>query len=235
MVYKGGFYTYSMKLVGLSVLAVLLLLPAASAIPVGVKPPIFQNGTNTYYTGMSSPAETNTGVWGIISVLPQTFGNGNGGCLSFWVSDNSFKDQAWGQVGYYICNGGPPLGFYQLWNVTTGANLGANTVTIGPYGNYNFSMYVSSGTTWTFAISGTILGTYNFGSNTPGGTEPIYAMSEQGGVASPQFFYSVFFPSALNVKENGVWIQPALSQYGNSWDIQQLVPNMLEIGYPIPN
>lgn len=193
----------------------------------------FANGNNVYWMGESSPHSMNTGVYSIIQVLPQHFGNGFGGCLSFWVGDNSFSSGAWGQVGYYACNGGGPQAFYQIWNMSTYSVIDANTIPI-TIGNHNFSMYLSAGTSWNFAVDNATFGTFDMGINTPGYSEPIFALSEQSGVSAPQPFVTDTFVSAINVRSvAGVWVHPNVSIYehpGVPWVLQMQGPNSFTVG-----
>src|SRR2546426_7959558 len=132
----------------------------ATATPVLSRFPATAGASSVWWVGASSvdsSALPNTGVRSTFQVitLPVV------GCLSFWVSDD-LSNNVWGQVGYYICDGTTPTAFYQIWNLNTNTVLsgGSSTVSIGAH---TFSMYLQSGTTWAYAIDGTVFGTYNMG------------------------------------------------------------------------
>ena len=91
----------------------------------------------------------NTGVQAKIQVSSQPFS----GCLSFWVSESELSNGDWAQIGYYICDGSTPVAFYQVWNIPGGDIVTGGTDSIST-GTHTFSVYVTSGTTWAFAIDG---------------------------------------------------------------------------------
>ncbi len=167
----------------------------------------FENGNSVLYYGVYAAQVPNLGVYSIIQVTNQTFGNGYGGCLSFWVSDNSLSSGYWGQVGYYACAGGPPVAFYQVWDLNSYSVVSAGAVPVSA-GDHNFSMTVSKGTTWAFSVDGAAIGAVDMKSISPGSYEPIFAMSEQNEVASAQPFAPVRFLSSVNIDIGGMWTQP---------------------------
>ena len=121
-------------------------------------------GTNsTWWVGASSTDSSALPNAGVKSVI-QVFSTHVTGCLSFWVSDDT-GDNNWGQVGYYICNGSTPEAFYQVWNLNTKSVLTGGIAPIST-GAHTFAMYLQSGTTWAYAMDGSVMGTYNMGSST---------------------------------------------------------------------
>jgi hypothetical protein len=163
---------------------------------------------------VNGSALPNTGVEAKIQVSSQYFS----GCLSFWVSESELSNGDWAQIGYFICSGSTPVAFYQVWNMPGNDVLTGATASIST-GAHTFSAYVTSGTTWAFAIDGSVIGTYNMGS-TQTTTSPVYALSEQTSVSSPKAITQVEFYTALNVLRDGVW-QPVTSatSYGNAWGL----------------
>jgi len=156
----------------------------------------------------------NTGVRSTFQVInmPTT------GSLAFWVSDG-LSNNVWGQVGYFISEGGAPVAFYQIWNLTTDTVLASATTTIET-GNHTFSMDVQNGTTWAYAIDGNVFGTYDMGASLSSLTYPVYTVSEEQGNATFSF-PAVNFDSVMQVLRSGSW-NPVLRavSYGNSWGIE---------------
>jgi len=156
----------------------------------------------------------NTGVEASIQVSNQYFS----GCLSFWVSESQLSNGDWLQVGYYICGDSTPIAFYQVWNLSGGVVLSGGYTSVST-GAHTFSMYVTSGTTWAFALDGSVFGSYNTGSAQTT-SYPVYALSEQSSVASPQAISQVEFYTALDVLRSGVWQPVTLAtSYGTAWGV----------------
>lgn len=156
----------------------------------------------------------NTGVEASIQVSSQYFS----GCLSFWVSESQLSNGDWLQVGYYICGDSTPIAFYQVWNLSGGVVLSGGYASVST-GAHTFSMYVTSGTTWAFALDGSVFGTYNTGSAQTT-SYPVYALSEQSSVATPQAISQVEFYTALDVLRSGVWQPVTLAtSYGTAWGV----------------
>ncbi len=214
-------------------LLILLSISSISFSPIAVghvKPahlvPQFSSAASSsgvWWVGSKSTdasALPNTGVEANIQVASQSFS----GCLSFWVSESELSNGNWGQVGYYICSGSTPTAFYQIWNIPQNVVLSGGSTSVST-GAHVFSMYATSGTTWTFALDGKAFGTYNMGS-TQTTSYPVYALSEQSSVASPQPISQVEFYTSMNVLRNGVW-QPVATgtSYGTSWGVAGRLQN----------
>jgi hypothetical protein len=134
------------------------------------------------------------------------------GSLSFWTSDG-LSNNVWGQVGYFITLGSTPVGFYQVWNLTSNTIVARGTTPIGT-GEHTFSMYDQNGTTWAYAIDGAVFGTYDMGSNSSSTTYPVYTLSEEQ--ANTIFsFPAVKFTTVMQVLRSGSW-NPVLS--GTSYE-----------------
>jgi hypothetical protein len=161
----------------------------------------------------------NTGVRSTIEVVDfQTTGS-----LAFWVSDG-LPNQEWGQVGYFLSGGGPPIGFYQVWNLTSDTLITRGTISVDT-GNHTFSMYLQNGTTWAYAIDGNVFATYDMGASSSSLTYPVYAMSEEQ--ANTTFsFPAVSFGPALEILRSGSWssVQSA-SVYGTTWGVEGSIQN----------
>jgi hypothetical protein len=165
----------------------------------------------------------NTGVEGKIQVLSQFFS----GCLSFWVSEAELINGDWAQTGYYICDSSTPIAFYQIWNLPDNTIVGAGTTSVST-GAHTFSMYLTSGTTWAFALDGTVFGTYNMGSASFVAQYPIYALSEQSSVSSPVTISQVEFYTALSILRSGTWqTVSSATSYGSSWGMSGLVQDLV--------
>ena len=102
----------------------------------------FTSGSSVIWVGADAGDIANTGLYSIIQVEPQTFG----GCLSFWVSDQSFGNGVWAQIGYFVCQSDLPEAFVQVWNLNSHEPVGGFSSSVSD-GDHNFSMYQSSGTT----------------------------------------------------------------------------------------
>jgi hypothetical protein len=167
-----------------------------------------------WWVGASSTdasALPNTGVKGVIQVISTQVT----GCLSFWVSDDLSNDN-WGQVGYFICNGSAPVAFYQVWDLNNSTIIAGGSASVST-GTHSFAMYVQSGTTWAYALDGSVMGTFDMGASTSSSSYPVYALSEED--ASNVFaFPSVTFTTAMQVLQSGTWnsVQTAQS-YGTAW------------------
>ncbi len=174
------------------------------------------SGSNTYFVGAQVPTSscssgctylTNSGVRGTIQVVGQPVT----GCLSYWVSDDSAAN-IWGQIGYYICNSSTPVGFYQIWNLNTGAGLTSGTTAVST-GYHTFSMYSQNGGNgWAYALDGAVFGTYDMGSNLSMGTYPVEAVSEEGYVSTPWNPAQVWFSPAIQTLQTSLTFP-----IGNGW------------------
>jgi hypothetical protein len=183
-----------------------------------------ESSPNTFwYVGAASTesqALSNQGVSTQIQVKNQEIQ----GVLSFWISE-TFPNNLWAQVGYYIQNNSSPLAFYQIWNLTAREVLVTNTEPVA-LGTHTFSMVIlhsnqTRSTIWSFELNGRAFGFYDLGSNQSSSTAAIYAMSEEGYTQHPFAFDPVLFAHAILVFKNGYWsnLSHAYS-YGNSWGIQ---------------
>ena len=124
-----------------------------------------------------------------------------------------------GQIGYYLCSGDSPVSFYQVWNLGSESVLAGGTGSITT-GTHAFSMYLQSGTTWAYAVDGTVMGTFDMGASVSSSSYPVEAFSEEQ--ASSVFaFPAVTFSTTMQVFESGLWtpVQTAVS-YGTSWGVQ---------------
>jgi len=188
--------------------------PAAPADAEPVRSFAAPNSGSVWWVGASSTdasALPNTGVKGVIQVISTQVV----GCLSFWVSDD-LTNGNWGQVGYFICDGSVPTAFYQVWDLSTNTIIGGGSASVS-LGAHSFAMYLQSGTTWAYALDGSVMGTYNMGASASSSSYPVYALSEEeanGVFAFPQ----VTFTSAMQVLQSGTWnaVQTAQS-YGTAW------------------
>jgi hypothetical protein len=102
------------------------------------------------------------------------------GCLAFWIADG-LPNNEWGQIGYYLCSGDAPVSFYQVWNLGSQTILAGGTGSITT-GTHAFSMYLQGGTTWAYAVDGTVLGTFDMGAGTSSSSYPVEAFSEETGL-----------------------------------------------------
>ena len=109
-----------------------------------------------------SSALPNTGVRSSIQVISDSSIAEND-CLSFWIADGLTNNE-WGQVGYYLCDGDAPTAFYQIWDLSSDTILSGGTESVSA-GTHVFSMYLQSGTTWAYALDGTVFGTYDMGAS----------------------------------------------------------------------
>lgn len=189
--------------------------PAALAVSPSASSSVWWVGAES----TDSSALPNTGVRGSFQVINFAVT----GCLSFWVADD-LSNNIWGQVGYFICGGSTPVAFYQIWN------LGSNTVLSGGStsiiaGAHTFSMYLQSGTTWAYALDGSVFGTYDMGSSVSSSSYPVEALSEEQGT-SVFTIPTVTFGTAIEVMKSGSWglVQSATS-YGTGWGVQGKAQN----------
>ncbi len=176
-----------------------------------------------WYVGAASNdshALSNQGVSTQIQVKNQQIQ----GVLSFWISE-TFPNNLWAQVGYYIQNSSSPLAFYQIWNLTIRQVLVTNTEPVA-LGTHTFSMMIlqsnqTRSTIWSFALDGQAFGFYDLGSNQSSATAAIYAMSEEGYTQHPFAFDPVLFSHAISVFKKGYWSDLShANSYGISWGIQ---------------
>ena len=172
----------------------------------------------------------NTGVRSTIQVISAQ----TAGPLAFWVGDG-LSNNVWGQVGYYLSGGGQPVGFYQVWNLSSDILITSGTASVNT-GNHTFSMYLQNGTTWAYAIDGNVFGTYNMGASSSSTTFPVYALSEEQ--ANTTFsFPAVSFAPAMEVLRSDSWnpVQSART-YGIAWGVEgsiqnsELGPNQMIVG-----
>ena len=171
--------------------------------------------------GMSSDSSAlpNTGVRSSIEVISlQTDGS-----LAFWVSDDMLNN-VWGQVGYFISEGGAPIAFYQIWNLNTSTILteGSTPISVGVHA---FSMYLQNGTNWAYAVDGNVFGSFSMGSSASSPSYPIYVMAEEQG-NNTFYFPTVSFAPALQVMRAGSWtpVEAAYS-YGGAWGVEGHLQN----------
>jgi hypothetical protein len=143
--------------------------------------------------------------------------------LAFWVGDG-FSNNLWGQVGYFISGGGSPVGFWQVWNLTSNVLVASGTTSVNT-GNRTFSMYLQSGTTWVFAIDGNVFASYDMGASTSSTTFPVYALSEEQ--ANSTFpFQAISFAPAMEVLRSGSWSPVnSASAYGTAWGVEGSLQN----------
>ena len=161
------------------------------------------SGSTTWWVGAVSSdtsALSNDGIRATIQVIDLSTTPSQ--CLSFWVADE-FTDSYWGQVGYYLCSGGPPIAFYQVWNQATDTLVTGGTGETPATGNHLFAMYDASGTVWTFTIDGSSIGTFNMGSSTSSPSYRIEALSEE--TAATTFTFSSVSLSGIQVLKAGGW------------------------------
>jgi hypothetical protein len=193
--------------------------------PSGTSPPssAVRGGTGSVWLVGASSADPsalpNTGVRSTIQVINQE----TAGPLAFWVSDGLSND-LWGQVGYFISGGGSPVGFYQVWNLTSDVLMTSGTTSVN-VGNSTFAMYLQSGTTWAFAIDGNVFATYDMGAKSSSTTFPVYALSEEQG-NSTFSFQAVGFAPAIEVLRSGSWSPVnSASAYGTAWGVEGSLQN----------
>ncbi|HUI86761.1 MAG TPA: hypothetical protein VLY21_06375 [Nitrososphaerales archaeon] len=183
-------------------------------------PPQFNakgNGGAVWMVGVQSSdasAIPNSGVRGFMQVVSYQAP----GSLAFWVSDD-LSNNLWGQVGYFISQGGVPVAFFQIWNLNTSVIVfeGSTSTSVG---NHTFSMYRSNGTNWDYAVDDLVFGTYDMQTATSSPAYPVYALSEeQSNTTFP--FPSVTFGPALQVFRNGAWATVQLARtYGSAWGVE---------------
>ena len=152
------------------------------------------------------------------------------GCVAFWVSDDSASN-LWMQVGYYICDGSTPVVFTQVWNLASYTVVYANALSSAPTpGVHQFAVYLQSGTTWVATYDGTVVGSYNLGASVSSSSYPVYAMSEENGLAAPISIPVTAFSVAIQAQVNGAWVSPAsilVYNYGGTWGLQGPYQNPL--------
>ncbi len=156
----------------------------------------------------------NSGLRTFIEVKPQFIQ----AFLAFWVSE-SFSNGLWAQVGYYIFHGSTPVGFYQIWNITSHKEVSTSTTSVS-VGVHSFSFSLDSGTI-DFSIDGKSFASYNIGQASPSPSYPICALSEEGYSSSSFPFSSISFKVAIEILKSGFWTSViSASSFGNSWGIQ---------------
>lgn len=184
-------------------------------ITEGTLGPVWQVGA----VSSDPSALSNSGVRSTIQVIDQQ----TAGSLAFWVGDD-LSNNVWGQVGYFLSKGGPPVAFYQVWNLTSDILITSGSTSVNT-GNRTFSMYLESGTTWAFAIDGNVFATNNMGASSSSATFPVYVVSEEQ--ANSTFsFPAISFGPALEVLRLGSWspVQSA-SVYGTAWGVEGSIQN----------
>src|SRR5271170_430012 len=160
-----------------------------------------------------SSALPNTGVQTSIQVMTDSSLAAND-CLSFWIAD-ALTNNYWGQVGYYLCDGDLPVAFYQVWNLNTNTILVGGTQSVSA-GVHTFSMYLQSGTTWAYALDGTVFGTYDMSASVSSSSYPVDAFSEEQAVSV--FSFPTVTLSSIQVMNSGVWVSVhSAKSYGASW------------------
>ena len=186
--------------------------PAAKGPPESI---VGGTAGSVWLVGAMSTDASALGNTGVRSTL-QVINARPAGSLAFWISDG-LPNNVWGQVGY-ISTGGAPVAFYQVWNLTSNTILARGTTSIGT-GNHTFSMYLQNGTTWAYAIDGSVFGTYDLGADSSSLTYPVYTLSEEQANATFSF-PAVNFSNAMQVLRSGTW-NPVLSatSYGTGWGI----------------
>jgi hypothetical protein len=214
----------SMLLVG----GALSLSFATAAPTASVQPATFIAAATTaatnsvWWVGASSSDSStlpNTGARINIPVIVFTVS----GCLSFWVAEG-FANGYWGQVGYYICDGSTPVSFYQIWNLGSYTILAGGSGAAAPTGTPTFSMYLQSGTTWAYAVGGTVMGTYNMGESTTSSTYPVEAYSEEQ--STGVYVFPAITLSAIQVQNTGSWGGMTTSvSYGTAYGVQGNLQN----------
>src|ERR1700722_652091 len=199
--------------------------PVGTVQPAGFREAATTAATNSVWWvgGSSSDSSTlpNTGARFTVPVITFTTANGS---LSFWVAEG-FTNGYWGQVGYYICDGSTPISFYQIWNLgpntilAGGAATAPNGAAIVPTGTPTYSMYLQSGTTWAYAVGGTVMGTYNMGESTTSSTYPVQAYSEEQ--STSVYVFPATTLSAIQVQNAGAWGgMTTAASYGSAYGVQ---------------
>ena len=206
-----------------------MLISVAPAI-AAFSPSLFHSGTDQSLPSQASPAATsvwwvgassadpsalpNSGVRGTILVVSVPISN----VFDVWVSDG-MSNSLWGQVGYVINGGSTPWAFWQVWDLSSNTILGTGSTSVTT-GYHVFSMYLQSGTTWAFAVDGSVIGTYNMGTSTSSSSYPVYALTEEQ--ASSVFSIpSITFGPAMEVLRSGTWGSVASANtYGTAWGVQ---------------
>jgi hypothetical protein len=173
-----------------------------------------------WYVGAESilsNTQPNNGIRSTIQVKSQTQSSG---ALSFWVSE-AFSNNLWAQVGYFVLNGSAPAAFFQVWNLTSGAELSTGALNASE-GFHVFSMNsVPGGNVWQFKIDSNEIGSFVMGTNESNPSYPAYAMSEEGYAIAPFGFTQVLFSSALEFYDFGTWHNATTGEsYGNTWGLQ---------------
>jgi len=145
------------------------------------------------------------------------------GCVAFWVSDDSASN-LWMQAGYFICDGSVPVVFTEVWNLNSYTEVYSSLLSSTPTpGIHQFAVYLQSGTTWVATYDGAVVGSYNLGASVSSSSYPIYAMSEENGLAAGISIPATSFPVGIQALVNGVWVNPAsvsVYNYGGNWGLQ---------------
>ena len=219
-------------------LSVMLIFSAVSIfpkMPSAAASAVWYGGAES----LDSSALPNVGVRAVIDVVNQP-NIPAGSYVLPWISDE-LSNGVWLQAGYYVQQGSAPMGFMQIWNLSSGNILQTKypTVTIGPH---TFSIYLKSGTTWDITYDGQEWTSYDAGTSVSSSDYPVYSLVEmQGSSVFP--FNTVDFPTAMQVQKTvgGSWavVQTAAaygSAYGTQGQLQNnlLSPNSILVGTSIP-
>lgn len=162
----------------------------------------------------------NSGARTFIDVKPQYVK----GFLAFWVSE-SFSNNLWAQVGYYIYRSSVPIGFYQIWNMTPREEVSTGTTTLRP-GMHSFSFVLLSGGKLAFKVDEVTFASYNIGQVSSSASYPLCSLSEEGYSPAPFSFSPVTFKVAMQVLRSGTWSDVNFANsFGNSWGIEGQMQN----------
>ena len=197
--------------------------PVGVAQPAGFREAATTVATNSvWWVGGSSSDPTtlpNTGARFTVPVIAFT----TTGCLSFWIAEG-YTNNYWGQVGYYICDGSTPVSFYQIWSLSPNSVIAGGSNPTAPTGTPTYSMYLQSGTTWAYAVGGTVMGTYNMGESTSSSTYPVEAYSEEQ--STSVYPFPAVTLSAIQVQNAGAWGgMTTAASYGSAYGVQGYLQN----------
>ena len=226
--------SFRRRTISLPLLIVILLMAVPSAfstaprLSLPLSNPLSLQSSNTSSTGsywqvgaysVDSSALPNQGVRGTIDVVSQQVQ----GPLFFWVSD-ALSNNMWGQVGYYLFNGVTPVAFYSVWNLTSHTAVASGTTSLSA-GPHRFSMSLQTGTTWAFALDGSIFGTYDMSASGSSSSYPVYALAEEY-ASAPFPFSTVTFVVAMEVLRSGSWNPVKFAgSCGTGWGVQGALQN----------
>ena len=144
--------------------------------------------------------------------------------LAFWVSE-SFSNNLWAQVGYYIYGNSVPIGFYQIWNMTHQKEVSTGTTPL-TQGMHSFSFVLGSDGKLSFNVDGNSFAYYHIGQVSSSTTYPLCSLSEEGYSAAPFSFSPVTFRVAMQVLRSPNWSDVSFaSSFGNSWGVEGRAQN----------